>query len=168
MQRSKGSFSAKLRKRQSRAQCPRARFKRFKVQEPCGRSRFKGAKARFLLARRALHVTNVALHELTAPYSPEGPYTRRMSLYTSHGSLPARRALHATDVALHAAQRLLTRPKGITRDGCRFTRANGSLLAHRPLHATNVALHELRLLTRPKGITRDGCRLTRRNAAYMK
>ena len=63
-----------------------------------------------------------ALHEPKAPYPPEGLYTRRMSLYTS--------------------QRLLTRPKGITRDGCRFTRANGSLLARRALHATNVALHE--------------------------
>ena len=51
-------------------------------------------------------------------YTPEGPYTRRMSLYTSQrlltrpkgltrykATLPARRALHATDVALHAATR---------------------------------------------------------------
>ena len=54
-------------------------------------------------------------------YTPEGLYTRRMSLYTS--------------------QRLLTRPKGLTRDECRFTRAKGSLPARRALHVTNVALH---------------------------
>lgn len=40
-----------------------------------GRAERKSAKARFLLARRALHATNVALHEPTAPYPPEGPYT---------------------------------------------------------------------------------------------
>ena len=47
-------------------------------------SKFKSAKARFLHARRALHATNVALHEPTAPYPPEGHYTRRMSPYSPH------------------------------------------------------------------------------------
>ena len=43
---------------------------------------FKSAKARFLHAHRALPTTSLALHEPTAPYPPEGPYTRRMSPYT--------------------------------------------------------------------------------------
>ena len=41
-------------------------------------------------------------------YTPEGLYTRRMSLYTS--------------------QRLLTRPKGLTRDGCRLTRRSAAIM----------------------------------------
>jgi len=56
-----------------------------------------------------------ALPAPPAPYTPAGPYTRRMSPYTS--------------------RRLLTRPQGLTR-------AIGALHARRALHATNVALHE--------------------------
>ena len=98
----KGSFSAKLRKRQSRALCAREQFKRFKVLNATapqfnvlsplsyesGRAERKSAKARF--------------------YTPEGHYTRRMSLYTS--------------------QRLLTRPKGNTRDDCRLTRRSAAIM----------------------------------------
>ena len=41
---------------------------------------------------------------------------------------------------------------GLTRDECRFTRANGSLPARRALHATNVALHEPTAPYPPEGL----------------
>ena len=95
---------------------PYGQFKRFKVQNATA-PQFKVLSP---LSYESGRAERNALKRVF--YTPEGLYTRRMSLYTS--------------------QRLLTRPKGLTRDGCRFTRANGSLHARRALHATNVALHE--------------------------
>ena len=72
--------------------------------------------------------------------TPEGPYTRRQSLYTSHGSLLARRALHVAK-QLYPYERHCP-PSGLTR-------ATGSLHAVRLYPPEGLyTLHVLQHLTR--------------------
>ena len=75
-----------------------------------------------LHARRALHATNVALHE------PKAPYPQLCCLTHATGALHARRALHATNVALHAPSAPYTQPPAALRYLMIFTSPSSPIL----------------------------------------